>query len=105
MELSNDSSDISKQTINFAFRSYTPINIGFGSDSNVPEGLNSISGTVDESLTRLGIGQGQFKTGNDFLASIIGPTETLQKYADDGKVIDKKLRRNGWFSDLFGIKI
>ena len=75
------------------------------SDSNIPDGLNNISGTIDESLTRLGIGQGQFKVGNDFLSSIIGPTETLQKYADDGRVVDRKLRSNGWFSNLFGIKI
>ena len=105
VDLSNDSSEISKQTVNFAFRSYTPINIAFGSDSNIPDGLNNISGSLDESLTQLGVGQGQFKVGNDFLSSIIGPTETLQKYAEDGRVVDRKLRSNGWFSNLFGIKI
>ena len=27
------------------------------------------------------------------------------KEVDDGRVVDRKLRSNGWFSNLFGIKI
>lgn len=106
VELSNDSSEISKQTINFAFRSYTPINTAVGgSESIIPEGLNNVSGALDAALANIGVGQGIYSAGRDFLGDIMRSVETVEKYADDGAVVDRNFIKNHRIGSLYGIQI
>tara|TARA_Y100001938_G_scaffold151165_1_gene246748 strand:+ start:1693 stop:2487 length:795 start_codon:yes stop_codon:yes gene_type:complete len=91
VELSNESSETAKQTINFAFRSYHPINIEVdgGDMSSVPYGMNDSS--VFEAINS----DSPFKNiiGDRVQAWAENGISTLEKYADSGRVVDRKITR------------
>ena len=91
VELSNETDAFAKQTITFSFRKYTPMNVSLGEGLNIPEGLNNVSRGLDELLTDPGLGVS--KLGDDLINKLDRSVETIEKFGDAGRVVDRKVKK------------
>jgi hypothetical protein len=80
--LSNESSDLARQSITFSFKKYHPIDVSEemgGMSSTEPSGL---SGRISNDTWN--------QIGSDFIGWLKRGTSTIEKYGHDGKVISRE---------------